>query len=736
MILGNILNFLGRGSKAKAEPVAMPGTRQKSSGLGDFWLSRRIIDASDSVSSPYTQNAWAYAAIKTKADMVDSVPFVIRTGKRMDVEAESQSVRGDDPLARLFERPSPLLTGSDLKKGLSIYLDLYGEAFAILYGSGPNGALKPGEVPKEIFLVDPACMAPEIHGSGLVLGWRGVAKGGESHYFPAAQVCHVKEFNPASIYRGQSCLAPAFGAMNYQLRANQYNNALLANGADPGGVITSDIEIGAGDAQALRAQWEDRHQGAMKGSRVAILSGGMKYQPINATAKDMAFDIALKAGKSEILACLGMTPFDVGEVEATNYASASVAQRMTWQKTIIPRLRLIESALWSSVFEPISKGIGRDVWPEFDTANVEALQASLTDKATQAATLIGAGFDLDAVNQRLDLGIEQPEMVDALDVAEAAAADVPTPAPAPVPVPPPAKASAPVKAKAWTGKTRDDSRLEALYRVALRKMFREIRTEELAEIEKQAESLNAALAAANPVQAQEATSKTADHLLSKSKAARPFSWPRAFSKWMDAAPERWEARAREFLDGLAPDAAKMALTEASRFLGGFNVVNPKDPQWIDYAAKRTGSMIRVARKTAERFNVVILNKIGQDGIADVAGLAKQVQATMGEHIVSSAATIARTETGFLQESIKNTAAKAEGYTHHEWVNASDARDSHQNQGSVRIGERFPNGLLHPCEIGGPPEEVINCRCTTAPYIEKSELGGDADVARLLERLKP
>jgi len=28
-----------------------------------------------------------------------------------------------------------------------------------------------------------------------------------------------------------------------------------------------------------------------------------------------------------------------------------------------------------------------------------------------------------------------------------------------------------------------------------------------------------------------------------------------------------------------------------------------------------------------------------------------------------------------------------------------------------MGERFSNGLMYPGELGGPAEEVINCRCT-------------------------
>jgi hypothetical protein len=103
---------------------------------------------------------------------------------------------------------------------------------------------------------------------------------------------------------------------------------------------------------------------------------------------------------------------------------------------------------------------------------------------------------------------------------------------------------------------------------------------------------------------------------------------------------------------------------------------------------------------------------------------------MGGYIVSNAHTIARTETGFIQESIKVRAAKKEGYTHHEWVNAPDARPSHQDQGVVKIGDKFPNGLRHPCELGAPAEEVINCRCTTVPIVKESDLGTEADLAEL------
>jgi uncharacterized protein with gpF-like domain len=70
-----------------------------------------------------------------------------------------------------------------------------------------------------------------------------------------------------------------------------------------------------------------------------------------------------------------------------------------------------------------------------------------------------------------------------------------------------------------------------------------------------------------------------------------------------------------------------------------------------------------------------------------------------------------------------------------WIVSADARtrESHLeagrryapggNPGPIPIGEAFEVGdarLMMPQDPSGPPEEVINCRCTMAPFIERDE----------------
>jgi HK97 family phage portal protein len=599
---GKIFNgrpMFQRGRRPNAKTKSVPGTEW-------FWLPRRLLQTDDTISNAYAQNAWAHAAIKLKARMAASVPLNILTGNRR--ERDGEPVRGDDAVLRLLECPSPLMTGHEFIEATSIYLDLAGEAFWIGYGR--NGEpFRRGEIPAEILIIQPAGMAPDIdERTGLVLGWKFAAPNGNEYAFTADQVGHPKEFDPANPYRGLAPITPVIGGMNYALRATSFNNSLLANGADPGGIIYSESPLTQDEATGLRNQWEDRHRGSLKAARLAILSGGLKYEPLAVTAKDMAFSDALGWGKSEILAVLGVTKFDLGEVEETNRASSLTAKANTWEKTILPRLRLMESTLWHWMFEPLSARLGRDIWPEFDVSEVEALQAPMTEKAQQAQILVAAGYDKSAVNERLGLKIEEytadaealaqienapessnaatapdattlmavVEKVGAGTIAPEAAVGVlliafpqlteaaaralisaatpkqtEPPAPAAASVPEPiakqtvAKPTAGVKVgerfyvdgkafrvirKAnWNAKSRDDSKVERIFRTRMREIFRQIRTEEMDAVAKYQTVLEPALAAnverTNEDTATASTKATTEVTQRLQPQGIPFVWP-------------------------------------------------------------------------------------------------------------------------------------------------------------------------------------------------------------------
>lgn len=63
-----------------------------------------------------------------------------------------------------------------------------------------------------------------------------------------------------------------------------------------------------------------------------------------------------------------------------------------------------------------------------------------------------------------------------------------------------------------------------------------------------------------------------------------------------------------------------------------------------------------------------------------------------------------------------------GVSFKQWLTSGlpGIRDTHRSQHGVvvRVGERYPNGLLHPGDRGGPIKEWIRCRCRERPYIPR------------------
>lgn len=97
-------------------------------------------------------------------------------------------------------------------------------------------------------------------------------------------------------------------------------------------------------------------------------------------------------------------------------------------------------------------------------------------------------------------------------------------------------------------------------------------------------------------------------------------------------------------------------------------------------------------------------------------LAERVRKTGEEVIAGSGKVVAETEAQAIYGHAQFRALKRAGYTSAFWVTVGDerVRDSHtacEAAGAVKIGHKFPNGLLFPGDsVNGGPEEVCNCRC--------------------------
>lgn len=174
-------------------------------------------------------------------------------------------------------------------------------------------------------------------------------------------------------------------------------------------------------------------------------------------------------------------------------------------------------------------------------------------------------------------------------------------------------------------------------------------------------------------------------------------------------------------DDFASDfLAKMRAAGEKAFKVSMRALNLKPGQKLtptgvveDFLIKRENKLKDVPQEIYDDIKER-LEEAAREGGSE-ADMADAVREAFDQTYEGRAETVARTETGSVYGAANNESIAQAGYNFRRWLSASDdfVRPSHQevNGEIVAVGEPYSNGLMHPCDPDGPPEEVINCRCT-------------------------
>ena len=156
----------------------------------------------------------------------------------------------------------------------------------------------------------------------------------------------------------------------------------------------------------------------------------------------------------------------------------------------------------------------------------------------------------------------------------------------------------------------------------------------------------------------------------------------------------------------------MAIAEVGADIS-FNLVTPQvSALRVATATQVVGINETIIRQLAEQIGE------GIEAGETVEEIAERVDSVFAAGMNRSR-TISRTEVGRTFESGRVIGYGQAGVKRVEWLSAGDpdVRPSHQLDGEViTLGETFSNGLRFPLDPSGPPDETINCRCTTTAVL--------------------
>lgn len=152
-----------------------------------------------------------------------------------------------------------------------------------------------------------------------------------------------------------------------------------------------------------------------------------------------------------------------------------------------------------------------------------------------------------------------------------------------------------------------------------------------------------------------------------------------------------------------------------------SVVAVNTPRMVEIHARKIASLVRVNAVTRKILRSQLIEGVSKS--ETISQIRDRLKGTL-EHLggPDRALRIARTEVGFMTQATRMEGMRENGVGKKKWLSVlgEGTRETHRadHGKTLKLDERFPNsGLLHPLEIGGPVEEVVNCDCTLLPIVE-------------------
>jgi HK97 family phage portal protein len=610
----------------------------------------------------------------------------------------------DGELYELLQKVNPFWTFGRLIRMTELARCLWGSGFWVLE-RGPNGR----RPPQEIWWARPDRMRVVPDRMNYLSGFI-YENLGERLPFRVDEVVWLRCDNPIDEYSGLSPIAAARLSIDLGTAGLRSNARLFEQGLQLGGIIApadDNTRWTPEQTKQLEEMFARRFKGVDKAHRWAVLSGGVKAQPLGVNPKDAEFINQMKWSLNDIARVYHIPPELIGDHEHATYSNIEQAYKAFWSDCMEPEATELAEELTEQLL-PLFPG--QADLAEFDMSHVPALQEDRSKIVDQMAKLSAIGVPLNKLLEEFmpqllpgdGKGYKWGDVWWAPSTLLPAAGTGGGAPPQPEEGKPEESAQralrlvrqmlgeychktvefgSPEHERVWKTFVRRADPHERQFRELVEDLFRRQRDSVLARLRE------GKAAKALPVDEE------------------PFS----LAQWI----KRFKREALPLLRQIFRDSGEATLEELAVSVS-FDLGSPAAVRFLERRAQRFAR--EVNDTTWQQLKASL--KEGVEAGESVPKLAERVEEVMAGRIRSSAETIARTEVIGASNGGALEAARQSGVVKRKtWLAALDerTRETHveAHGQSVGLDEDFQVGAGSgpaPGQIG-LPEEDINCRCT-------------------------
>ena len=267
--------------------------------MARFPWSRKLETRDPDIFPPWAPPIWNQnlAGVAITDDTVLGVVTVWRcvdlissTVGSLSIHAYRDGEKIDTP--RILLHPNPTESRMDTYSALIVSTLLRGNGYALLGDYDRFGH------PQQMQVLNPEAVSVRLAENGAVTYTVG------SETYTPQEIFHLRGFMRPGHIVGTGVLDQMRHALGLAIAEHEWTERIFSEGSIPSGVISTDGDMTPDSATELKRAWVNAHGG--RDRTPAVLSGGLKYTPIQMSNSDLELLAARKWSATQIAAMFGV----------------------------------------------------------------------------------------------------------------------------------------------------------------------------------------------------------------------------------------------------------------------------------------------------------------------------------------------------------------------------------------------------------------------------------------------
>jgi HK97 family phage portal protein len=258
------------------------------------------------------------------------------------------------PALHVWNHPNPFMSRQKFVEIFSQHVELVGEGYWL------PAKDETFPFPTELWPIRPDKMQEVPSAKDFLAGWIYRGPDGEKVPLGVDEIIQLASPNPTNIYRGMGAVQSILTDLDSVRYSAEWNRNFFVNGAQPGGVVEVPETLTDEEFTQFRDRFRAQHHGVANAHKVLMLEGGMSWQDVNYSQKDMQFVELRNVGREVIMESFGIGKTMLGITEAVNRATAEAAELVFAKWLLMSRLNRIKGALNNNflpLYGPLGEGV-------------------------------------------------------------------------------------------------------------------------------------------------------------------------------------------------------------------------------------------------------------------------------------------------------------------------------------------------------------------------------------------